>query len=153
MARIEGVARFVEANLPQMIELDRVEYFDVSICAFAEQHAHDLLGRAIAKQLPFVLFVPGDTVVFDLFDEVLRRIPRESRAAKTGIFRNEIFGLRITIGEVATTAAGDTNFFAQDRSVIDDCDALAALCDLRRTKQARGAGAQDDNIVEGFLNQ
>ena len=57
------------------------------------------------------------------------------------------------VGKVTATAAGDTDFFAQGRSVIDDCDALPALCDLRRTKQARGAGAQDDNIVEGFLNQ
>src|SRR5438445_2748415 len=115
------------------------------------QHAHDLLSGAVAKQLPLVLLVPVDAVTFDLLDEVLRRIAGEGGAAVAGIFRNEIFRLRIAIGEVAATAAGDADLLAQGCGVIEHGDALAALRDLRRAKHASGAGAEHNCIMEGFL--
>ena len=97
---------------------------------------------------PLCFLVPGDAVAFDLGDEILRRVARERGAAKAGIFRDEIFWLRIAIGEIAAAATGDADLLAQRRGVIDDGDALAGLRDLRRAKQARGAGAEDDDIVE-----
>ena len=47
-----------------------------------QQHADDVLGAVVAEELAERLFVPGDAVLFDQRDEVVRRVARQRRLGR-----------------------------------------------------------------------
>ena len=53
--------------------------------AFVEQHAHDLLRRVVAKQLPELLLVVGDAMGFDHREKIRRREARQCGFAEMGV--------------------------------------------------------------------
>ena len=119
-------------------------------CAGIEQHAHDVLGAAVGKQLAFVFFVKGDAVFFYQVDKVLRRKARQGRAGKLRVLSQVVLvaGARVevAVGEVAAPTAGDADFFGHPLGVVDEQHAQAALARLCGAKQACRPCAHNDNV-------
>ena len=63
----------------------------------------------------------------------------------------EILRTAVDICEIATAAAGDENFLADAIGTFEDRDAASTLAGLCRTKESRGAGAEDESIE--FVSQ
>jgi hypothetical protein len=93
----------------------------------------------------------GDVIRLHQFNEVLRGIARQSTAAKVRIFAEEMFVRRTDIdqpiGEIASTAARNSNFFSDLLAVIDQQDGQAQLASHTSTKKASSAGAYDHHIT------
>ena len=64
---------------------------------------------------------------FDERDEVIGRVSGQRRFCEVWICGNEIFGRAINVGEVAASAAGDEDFFADALGVFQNGDAASAL--------------------------
>ena len=114
--------------------------------ALSQQHGDQVFCRAIAKQLAFVLLVKGDAVAFDQSHKILRRVPRQCRAAKARVIAQKIGGGGAGVGEIATPAAGDADFLGHFVAVVDEQNAQSALARHRGAKQTGGTGADDDSI-------
>ena len=130
---------------------------DATAGAFGQQHVDDLLRRAIAKQLAFVLFVVCDAMLIDQRDELLRRVTRQGRAAEIRVLADEVLlrGARVqfAIGEVATPAAGDADFFGNAFAVVDQQHLEPALPGLGCAKEACGTGADHYDIEVESVRQ
>ena len=57
---------------------------------FGQQHGDDVFGRVVGKELALVLLVPGNAVVLQQGDEVLRREPRQRRAAELRVLAYDV---------------------------------------------------------------
>jgi len=103
----------------------------------------------VGKELALVLLVPGNAVVLQQGDEVLRREPRQRRAAELRVLADEVLVRRarieIAIGEVAAPAARDADFFGHLVGVVDQQHAQPALASLAGAEQAGGAGTDHDD--------
>ena len=62
------------------------------------------------------------------------------------VFAQELGGRGAQVGEVAASAAGDTDFFRHLVAVVEQQDFEAALARLGGAKQASGTRAHHDNI-------
>ena len=117
---------------------------------FGQQHGDDVFGRVVGKELALVLLVPGNAVVLQQGDEVLRREPRQRRAAELRVLADEVLVRRarieIAIGEVAAPAARDADFFGHLVGVVDQQHAQPALASLAGAEQAGGAGTDHDGV-------
>ena len=76
------------------------------------------------------------------------------------ILREKIGRTRVSIGEIAATAAGDANFLAEGLSVVKQRDFAPALTGTRCAKQASSASADDDcvevlghSVLQGRVRQ
>src|SRR6266571_7591941 len=80
--------------------------------ALFDQQVDDLLRRSIAEKLPVSLLVIGNPVALYRSNEVLRRVARQGGFVKVGIAGDEMFGRGVDVGEVAASATGDPDLFA-----------------------------------------
>jgi len=120
--------------------------FDAGIAAFGEEHVEDLLSGTVAEELAEGFLVPGDAVVFDEGEEVLRGVAGEGGFGEVGIGGEEVSGAGVAVGEVATAAAGDEDFAARLGVVFEDKNAKAAAGGVEGAEEAGGAGAEDDGV-------
>ena len=97
---------------------------DAAHSAFGQQHADDVFGRVVAKELTFVLFMEGDAVLLHQIDEVLWRVARQGRAAKVRVFAQEVAlrsaRVEIAIREIAATATGNAHLLGHLGGMVDD---------------------------------
>ena len=77
--------------------------------ALTQQHLNQVFGRAVAKQLAFVLFVKRNLVALHQRDEVLRGVARQRAAAKLWVIAQKVLvrgpHIEFAVGEVAAPAA------------------------------------------------
>ena len=114
---------------------------------FAKQHADDVLGAVIAKELAERLFVPGDAVFFDKGDEIARRITGERGFGEMRIGGEIILWPGVDIGEVAAAAAGDADLFARRFRMVENDDGAAALAGADGAHHASGARPQNQHVT------
>ena len=62
------------------------------------------------------------------------------------ILRQKIFGRGTQIGEIASPAARDADFFAHNSGMVEDKNGAAALAGLRRAHYARRACADNYDV-------
>jgi hypothetical protein len=96
--------------------------------------------------LPKFLFVIGDAVLFDEFDEILRGVAGERGFAEVRIGGEVVLRACIKVGKVATPAAGNLYLFAYTVSPFDDQNLAPAFACLDSAKQPCRAAANDDDI-------
>jgi hypothetical protein len=58
----------------------------------------------------------------------------------------KIFGRSVKVSEIATTATGNEDFFADAVGVLEYGDAAAAFACFESAEEAGGAGAEHQNI-------
>ena len=121
-----------------------------ALCAFVDEHAHDLFRRVVAEQLAEFLLVVRDAMPLDELDEIGRRVARQRGFAEVRIGREVLRGRRAEVGEVAAPAAGHEDFLADLVCVFDDEYAKAALGGERGAEQSRGATAEQDRVERAF---
>ena len=114
--------------------------------AFDLEHVDDLRRTVVAEQLTERLFVIRDAVFFHQLDEILRGVAGEGGAAEMRIFRQVVFRLGVQVGEVAASATGDADLFAEPVIVLDQQRRFPALAGFSRAHHAGGAGTDDDNV-------
>ena len=89
-------------------------------------------------------------MAFHELDEIPWRVTGECRTAEMRILREKIFRSRVDIGEIAATAAGDTDFFAKLVVMLNQQHALAALTRFGCAHHARSTGTENDHVKSGF---
>lgn len=129
--------------------IDMRSIVNLYLCGVAllEQHVDDLLGRAIAKQLPQRLLVPCYSIAIDKCDEVIRRVSRQCRTSKVWILRHKVVMRHHTVGEVAATTTGDANLLSSCRITFENSHTLAPRGSMYCAKEPCGACADDDDVV------
>ncbi len=110
------------------------------------QQVDNLLRRAVAEELAQRLFVIRDAVPLHEPDEIRGRVARQRRFREVGIGREEIVGPRVQVGEVAAASAGDQDLLARPLRALQHRDTASAAARFDRGHQARGAGAEDEDI-------
>jgi hypothetical protein len=111
--------------------------------AFAFEQIGDFRGRIVAEELAESFFVVGDAMLLDERDKIRGSVARQGGFGEMGIRGGEIFRRGVKVGEIATSAAGDKNLFADAVGVFDDCDAAATFACFKGAEEACGAGAED----------
>ena len=80
-------------------------------------------------------------------DEVGLRVAAERRDAEMRIGRKKLRRGRMEIGEIATSAAGDEDFFAGARGAFEDGDAASTLPCFNSAHKASGTSAENYGII------
>ncbi len=114
--------------------------------AFGEQQVEDVVGGAVSEKLAKGLFVPGDAVLFDEGEEVLRGEAGERGLCEVKIGGEEVFRAGVEVGEVATASPGDEDLLAGTVGVLEDESAATAAAGLDGAHKARGAGTEDEDV-------
>jgi hypothetical protein len=124
---------------------------DAAFLAFFQKHLNQVFGGPIAKQLPFVLFVKRDVVRLHQVNEILGGVTRQCTAAKVWVLAQEMFvgraGIDESVGEVAPSAARDSNFFGDFGTVVNQQHRQAQLAGHASTKKTGSTGTYDDHIT------
>ena len=118
------------------------------VLAFGFEHAENVAGGAVAEKLAQSFLVIRDVVLFDQGNEIRGRVAGECRLGEVRIRGKEVFRTAVKVGEVAASAAGDQNFFAQAVGVFEHRDAAAALAGFDGAHQA-GCAAAENECIEG----
>lgn len=63
-----------------------------------------------------------------------------------GVFREEVFGAGVEVGEVAAASSGDEDFFAGFVGVVDEEDAVVAAACFDGAEESCGACSEDDYV-------
>jgi len=92
---------------------------DSAFFAFREQKIEDGVSRMIAEELAECLFVIGDVVFLDEFNEMARRVERERGLGEVWVGGKKAARLAVNVGEVAAASAGDEDFTAGQAAVIE----------------------------------
>ena len=116
--------------------------------ALFDQQVDDLLRRSIAEKLPVFLLVIGNPVAPYRSNEVLRRVARQGGFVKVGIAGDEMFGRGVDVREVAASAAGDPDLFADCFVAFEDGHRPAPLTRFDSAHQA-GRARTDNHDVKG----
>ena len=87
-----------------------------------------------------------DAVPFDEPDEIRWRVPRQRRFREVRVGGEKIVGPRVQVGEVAAASAGDQDLLARPIRALQHRDTASAAARFDRGHQARGAGAEDEDI-------
>ena len=90
--------------------------------------------------------MPGDAVFLDQGNEIRWGVTGQGGFGEVGIGGEEIFGCGVNVGEIATTTAGDEDFFANAVGMFEDRDAAAAFASFDGAEKAGGASAEDHNV-------
>src|SRR5438270_10756163 len=90
----------------------------------------------------------GNSVAPHNADEVIGGESSESGFMEIGIARNEVFGRGVDVCEVASAAAGNSDFLAGRVVPLEHRHRPAALSRLDRAHQPGSAGSDDDDIVD-----
>ena len=122
--------------------------FNVRFGAFAQKHIYDLRSALITKKLSLGLFVKGDVITGDEFDEVLWRITAQGAFAKMGIVRQEMVGRCVEVGKIAAPTARDANFFTDLVRMVKQHNRTAVLPKARRAHKARRSGTDNQRIAD-----
>ena len=85
-------------------------------------------------------------MLFDQSNEVRRRVAGQGGFREMFVRGNEIFRAAIEIGEITAAAAGDQDFLADAIGTLQHSDAPSAFAGLDRTKEPRGASAENQNV-------
>jgi hypothetical protein len=120
--------------------------FDVAALALGQQQAEDGVGGVVAEELAEGLFVVGDVVFADEFEEVLRSVERQRGFGEVGIGGEEAAGLAVDVGEVAAASAGDEDFASWQAAVVEQGDTASALACDGGAHEAGGSGTEDDYV-------
>ena len=113
---------------------------------FLEQHRENLARRAVAEELAQRFFVIADTMALDHRDEVALGVAAERGFAEMRIGGEKALGRDLEVGEVAASAAGDQNFRARLRAMLEQQHAPAAPPRAHRAHHPGRAGAQHDDV-------
>ena len=120
--------------------------------ALGEEHVEDVVGGAVAEELAEGFFVPGDAVFFDEGEEVLRGEAGERGFGKVRVGGEEVFRAGVEVGEVASPAAGDEDFFAGAVGVLEDEGAASAAAGFEAAHETSGSGSEDENVDRFHLD-
>ena len=104
------------------------------------------MSRVIAEQLAECLFVIGDVVFMDEFNEMARRVERERGLGEVWVGGKKAARLAVNVGEVAAASAGDEDFTAGQAAVIEKGYAASTLAGHGCAHQARGSGSQNNYV-------
>jgi hypothetical protein len=125
----------------------RIEkYLNVSCAAFGFEEVCNARGRMVAEELAKRFFVVGDAVLPEENQEIRRSETGERGLCKMWIRREKILWFGVKVGEIATTAAGNQDFFADAVGMLYDGYAAASLAGLKCAKQPGCAGAEDQDV-------
>ena len=120
---------------------------------FAQQHVDQVLGAAVAKQLPLVFFVESDAVFVYQGHKVGSGVAAQSASGELRVLAQKMLVRRawvdVAVGEIAATAARDTDFFCHLGAVVDQQHLQTLLCCHPRAKQPCGPRADDQHICLG----
>ncbi len=122
------------------------DHFDSGLATFGFQHICDVLRASIAEELAEGLLVIRDAMLFDEGDEIGRGVAGERGFREVRVGAEEILRPAMSVGEVATAAAGNENFLADTVGTFEDGHAAPALAGFERAEKSRGAGAEDESI-------
>ena len=111
----------------------------VGLGALGQQHVEDVVGGAVAEELAEGLLVPGDAVLFDQREEVLRGEAGERGLGEMRVGGEEVFRRGVAVGEVAAAAAGDEDLLAGAVGVVEHEHAAAAAAGFDGAHEAGGA--------------
>jgi hypothetical protein len=114
--------------------------------ALAQQQFENVTGLVVAEQLPEFFLVVRHAVLGHQLDEIPLGVAGQGRLAEVAVLREEVARLGVHIGEVAAAAAGHEDFLAGLVGVVDQQHAAAAHGGREGAHQARGPGANDDDI-------
>jgi hypothetical protein len=128
-------------GLAQVAQRGLQPEFGPGAVQLGEQHGDDLFRRAVAKELPQGLFVPCYAVAVHQVDEIPLGIAGQGGFGEMRVFREEVLGARVQVGEVAAAAAGNADFISGRAGVIDQQDTGPGM---RGAHQAGGTGAEYD---------
>ena len=132
-------------GLAQGLDPTRLPARDATGLTFAQQDLDQVIGAAVTKQLAFVFFMEGHTVLGQQGGEVAGRVARQRRAAEVGVLAQKVFvgcaRVELAVGEVGPSAPRDADFFGHFGAVVQDQNAQTPLRGHARTKQTRGACA------------
>ncbi len=126
----------------------RGPHIDANGGAFGQQHGHDLARRAVAKQLPQCLLVPGDAVLLDQGDEIMLGVAAERRLAEMRIGRDEALRPAVAVGEVAAPAARDQDLLADLVGVLEQQPPPPALAGADGAHQTGRTGADHRDVKD-----
>jgi hypothetical protein len=87
--------------------------------ALVHQHRDDLARGAVAEELTQRLLVPGDAVLLDQREEILRGVAAQRRLDEMRVGRQVAVRRGAEISEVAAPAAGDQDLLARLIGMID----------------------------------
>ena len=79
-------------------------------------------------------------------EKVFRSITRERRLRESRVVGDEIFRRGIQVGEVASSTAGDPDFFPDARIVLQHDDGSSALSGLDGAHETGGTGADNNDV-------
>ncbi len=127
------------------------EYLHSRGAALRFQQVDDVLGGAVAEDLPEGLFVIRNVMLFDERDEIRRRVACQRGFGEVFVPGDEIFGLAIDICEIAAASAGDQDFLADAIGMFEHRDTAPAFACLNRAQESRGAAAENQGVK--FVNQ
>lgn len=116
------------------------------LTALPFQHGDDRAGTAVAELLAEFLLMVGDSVLLHETDEIPRREACQRRFAEVGVLREIVRRRRVDIGEVAAAPAGDLDFPADTVVVLEQQDALAAVCRGEGAEQPGASSADHDHV-------
>ena len=92
--------------------------------------------------------VPGDAVLFDQRNKIVLGVSAQRRMAEPRIVGQKIRRRGVQIGEIAPPAAGDADFFSRMPRLLEQQHRAPALAGDSGAHQARGTGAEDDDVME-----
>ena len=117
--------------------------------AFGAKKVHDLSRGSAAEELAQSFFIIRNVVLLHQLDEFAGGITLEGGSAEVWVVGEIIFRAGMEIGEIATPAAGDENFFSDTMVVLEHKHGPIPQTSRSRTHQARATCANDDD-VEGL---
>jgi hypothetical protein len=92
-----------------------------------------------------------DAVLLNQRDEVTRRVSGESGAGEVGIRGEEGIGRAVEIREIATTAAGDEDLFADAVCAVENEDTAAVLTGSYGSHEPGRSSAEYEDIASLFV--
>ena len=129
-----------------VVHRDRVTNNDLTKGTFSLQHVDDLKGMVITEELPPMLFMKADAMLFDESNKVFGGVPGQSTFYKMRVEREKVLWATMNISEVTSATATDSNFFAECFGMIEHQHTLAPLAGHRRTEEAGSARANHNDV-------
>src|SRR5438270_1640570 len=118
------------------------------VCGFAlgEEHIEDVVSGTVTEELAEGLFMPGDAVLLDKAEEIVRSVACEGGFREVRVGGEEAFRAGVEVGEVAPASAGDEDLFAGAVCVIEYEHATASPAGVDGAEETGGSCAEDEDV-------
>src|SRR6266436_2353905 len=83
---------------------------------------------------------------FDQSDEIRGRVPGQRGFGKVRVRGDEVFRLAMEIREIASSAAGNQDFFAGTIGALQNRNVASAFAGLDRAEKSRGARTKNHGV-------